>query len=202
MLNISNLSFGYPLKPILHNFSLQMQRGECLHIIGENGSGKSTLLKLISGFLLPTAGSIQWAIPHPRSETAHLDADSNGLYLQLSAFQNLQLGKNHTYTQQRQALTKWGIRTPYIQNSLAVKKFSTGMRRRLALCRLEQMQKMVWVLDEPLNGLDSNGVDLLSHSLNHKITQLQGCVVVTGHQKMMAEVLPPQTRAIYLHEKN
>jgi branched-chain amino acid transport system ATP-binding protein len=54
MLTIDNLSVSYEgLKVVLHDFSLQVNRGELVAVIGSNGVGKSTLLRTISGILKP-----------------------------------------------------------------------------------------------------------------------------------------------------
>lgn len=61
MIEVSNLTFSYPStnSPILENFSLQIEAGETISIMGANGSGKTTLARCLNGLLLPTAGDVR-----------------------------------------------------------------------------------------------------------------------------------------------
>lgn len=59
MINIQNLSFHYKKKsPLFNNFSLEVESGRIVGLLGKNGAGKSTLLHLISGLIQPKAGKI------------------------------------------------------------------------------------------------------------------------------------------------
>ena len=58
MIELKNISFSYPEKPIFDNFSLSANSGECVGIVGNNGAGKSTLLKLMTGVLRPIEGEV------------------------------------------------------------------------------------------------------------------------------------------------
>lgn len=58
MIELKNIAFSYPGKPIFNDFSMKAEAGECVGIVGKNGTGKSTLLKLICGVLRPDAGEV------------------------------------------------------------------------------------------------------------------------------------------------
>jgi branched-chain amino acid transport system ATP-binding protein len=60
MLKISEIEVRYSGVPVIHNVSLEVNRGELVSVVGSNGAGKSTLLKTIAGSLHPTKGSIQF----------------------------------------------------------------------------------------------------------------------------------------------
>jgi branched-chain amino acid transport system ATP-binding protein len=60
MLRVSEIEVRYSGVPIIHNVSLEVNRGELVSVVGSNGAGKSTLLKTIAGALHPTKGSIQF----------------------------------------------------------------------------------------------------------------------------------------------
>ena len=59
MLKVSEIEVRYSGVPVIHNVSLEVNRGELVSVVGANGAGKSTLLKTITGALHPTRGSIQ-----------------------------------------------------------------------------------------------------------------------------------------------
>ena len=60
MLTISNLNVGYGPVQVLFGVSLAAQAGQCVGVLGPNGAGKTTLLRAISGFLVPTSGTIEF----------------------------------------------------------------------------------------------------------------------------------------------
>ena len=60
MLRVSEIEVRYSGVPIIHNVSLEVNRGELVSVVGSNGAGKSTLLKTIAGALHPAKGSIQF----------------------------------------------------------------------------------------------------------------------------------------------
>jgi len=60
MLKVSEIEVRYSGVPIIHNVSLEVERGELVSVVGSNGAGKSTLLKTIAGALHPTKGSIRF----------------------------------------------------------------------------------------------------------------------------------------------
>jgi len=60
MLKVSEIEVRYSGVPIIHNVSLEVNRGELVSVVGSNGAGKSTLLKTIAGALHPAKGSIQF----------------------------------------------------------------------------------------------------------------------------------------------
>jgi branched-chain amino acid transport system ATP-binding protein len=60
MLKVSEIEVRYSGVPVIHNVSLEVNKGELVSVVGSNGAGKSTLLKTIAGSLHPTKGSIQF----------------------------------------------------------------------------------------------------------------------------------------------
>lgn len=130
---------------LFEGLDLQLEAGEALHVIGPNGSGKSSLIRLVAGLLKPSAGRIA------RADAALAD---EGLALD----RELPLGK---------ALAFWA--GPLLTQALAafaleelakvpVRLLSTGQAKRARLARVVASGARLWLLDEPLNGLDSNGV--------------------------------------------
>ena len=62
LLSLRNVTAAYTDRIVLNAFSLDVHRGDCLHITGENGSGKTTLLRLMAGLLQPVSGTV-WRAP-------------------------------------------------------------------------------------------------------------------------------------------
>ena len=130
---------------LFERLDLTLEAGEALHITGPNGSGKSSLIRLVAGLLKPDAGRIE------RARAALAD---DGLALD----RELPLGR---------ALGFWaGPRladalTAFELEELApvpVRMLSTGQAKRARLARVAATGAPLWLLDEPLNGLDRKGV--------------------------------------------
>ena len=131
---------------LFSGLSLKLEAGDALQVTGPNGTGKSSLIRILAGLLRPYAGAVE---------------HSGSLVLvdeRLALDEHLPLGR---------ALAFWqnldGCSTP--DNVLAilqlddllevpVRFLSTGQRKRAALARLLNGGRKVWLLDEPLNGLD------------------------------------------------
>jgi heme exporter protein A len=131
---------------------VQLEAGEALHITGPNGSGKSSLIRLVAGLLLPNAGRIE------RAEAALAD---EGLALD----RELPLGR---------ALAFWNgprlgeAMTAFHLDELArvpVRLLSTGQAKRARLARVMASGAPLWLLDEPLNGLDRDGTKRLDMAI-------------------------------------
>jgi heme exporter protein A len=158
---------------LFERLDLQLGSGEALHITGPNGSGKSSLIRLVAGLLRPSAGTIE------RADAALAD---EGLALD----RELPLGR---------ALAFWrGPRlaeamTMFALDRLApvpVRLLSTGQARRARLARAMASGAPLWLLDEPLNGLDGQGVSELDAAIAaHR--SAGGAVVAASHAPLASD---------------
>lgn len=127
--------------------SLDLQGGEALHITGSNGIGKSSLMRILAGLLRPYAGNVA----HTGAiglvdERPALDGQvplSDGL-----AFWAGVDGCNNLETQAEVMGVTGLLDVPF-------RYLSTGQRKRAAFARLLAQGASIWLLDEPLNGLDT-----------------------------------------------
>lgn len=152
---------------------LSLEPGEALHVAGPNGAGKSSLIRLVAGLLKPAAGRIE------RVDAALAD---EGLALD----RELPL---------RQALSFW--RGPRLAEALAafdldrladvpVRFLSTGQAKRARLARVLASGAPLWLLDEPLNGLDRDGAQRLAAAIAaHR--DAGGAVLAASHLPMAGE---------------
>ena len=132
---------------LFEDLGLELGAGDALHITGPNGSGKSSLIRLAAGLLRPEQGRIA------RSELAMAD-EATALDRELPL---------------RRALQFWGGRVEEAMDALdlarladvPVRLLSTGQAKRATLARVAASGAPLWLLDEPLNGLDSDGVERL-----------------------------------------
>jgi heme exporter protein A len=156
---------------LFEGLSLSVAAGEALVVTGPNGVGKSSLLRIAAGLLRPSAGMVERAGRVAwQSEAAALDGDRTlgealGFWAKLDG------------TRPDAAIDAMGIahlaRVP-------VRYFSTGQRRRAAIARTIANGAPLWLLDEPANGLDAEGIDRLGDAIRaHR--EAGGAVVVATH---------------------
>jgi len=160
MLRVKNLTFAFKNRPLFQNISFDVKAGQLTRLAGSNGSGKSTLLGLITGLISGAEDSVSYTGDNDfREWTSWIAPDANGLIPTMSATANLSFwlelrGLSSDVAKLRETLTAWGLSGDWVQSSLPVARFSTGMKRRLALARLLLEDTKLWLLDEPLFGLD------------------------------------------------
>ncbi|MBC7661907.1 MAG: heme ABC exporter ATP-binding protein CcmA [Chitinophagaceae bacterium] len=191
MLEIKSLGFKYQYKTILSGLSFDAKPGEILHITGPNGSGKTTLMSILAGLRKESAGTIHYRLPDGttaldrRSFVEYLPAEANALFGKMDAMSNLRLwlrlrGLDDSDNAIRPILKNWELDHPLIRENFSVESFSTGMKRRLALARLELSKTPCWLLDEPLYGLDAKGIDTFQTMLNGHLLS-QGITIIVSH---------------------
>ncbi len=182
MLQINGLSKSFPPRVIFRDISFKLDAGEVLHLEGRNGAGKTTLLKIIVGLLPYTRGEIIFKGGSGRRLCEHLPAASDGFFAQLSAWDNLRWWaklKNRTLDENKilPALQRCGICFP---RNLAVGLFSSGMKRRLSMARLLLSPSPLWILDEPLAVLDSEGTQTFRELLAQHVHD-GGAAIIVSH---------------------
>ena len=149
---------------VLKDVSLTLEAGKIHGIIGRNGSGKTVLMKCICGFLQPTSGSVKVfdkAIGHDcdfAQDTGML-IETPGFLPHETGLNNLlwlaRLGKGASKDRVRQLIEQVGL-DPSLKKT--VSQYSLGMRQRLGIAQTLLDDPSLMILDEPMNGLDKNGV--------------------------------------------
>ena len=205
MLIVNNLRFGYQHRSILDGLSFHCKAAEVVHLAGPNGVGKSTLMGILAGLLAEKDGEVRFEGPEGpttdyRQHCEYLGAEANGLYAKLDAMTNLRLwtalrGRKPDDARLIAELSRWGLGSPLVYQDFAVEKFSTGMKRRLALARVSLSQTRLWLLDEPFYGLDRNGIKVFQQALAEHLEQ-RGAVVIVSHDS--EPLLPFKVRVIDL----
>jgi heme exporter protein A len=158
---------------------------EVLHLQGANGIGKTSLLETLAGLRRAEAGQI---VVSPETSQVHWLGHKNALNPSLSPQENLEFwcGLNAVPTTGIViALDRLGVSRV---RHRACRTLSAGQKRRSALARLLLSPRKLWLLDEPLDGLDLKGLALFSELLNAHL-QTGGAAVVTSHQALPASVL-------------
>lgn len=146
---------------------------------GANGSGKTSLLRLLAGLSPPCAGSVERPARMPRF-VGHANALKDDLTLLESlAFEAQMRGLPRPDACAQQALAQMGLAA---QRHHLARGLSQGQKRRAALARLAlDDEPCAWLLDEPLDALDADGVQQLGRLVQAHV-QRGGAVLYTSHQ--------------------
>lgn len=188
MLSIDQLGFRYRRRFLFRRLSFTVEPGQLWHIKGPNGCGKSTLMGLLTGRLEPSEGEVAYLNEDYKSQFEYLAAEQNALFGELSAWDNLRFWLQwkgaRTAAQLDEAMGRtleaWGFRNRLVVEDFPVATFSTGMKRKLALIRVALSGSPLWLLDEPLYGLDADATAVFRQTLMDHCSG-GGAVVAVSH---------------------
>lgn len=186
MLKINSISKSFKNNLVFDNVSLECHRGEISGFIGPNGSGKSVFFKVISGFLKPSSGEIQYDGAVVGKDIDFLP--NLGVLIEKPGFiENYTHKKNLEYLAAISGLiTKEDIDDVLIKVGLdpnlntKVKNFSLGMRQRLGIAQAIMENQEIIVLDEPFNGLDKRGQSEMKEVIN-SLRNDNKVILLTSH---------------------
>lgn len=149
---------------VLDNVSLKLESGKIYGLIGRNGSGKTVLMKCICGFLRPSKGKILIDGQELLNNEKLLDdfgiiIESPGFLPNYSAMKNLTLLSMIRGKCDKQEIEKT-IKLVGLDptSRKKVSKYSMGMKQRLGIAQAIMEHSNILILDEPMNGLDNDGV--------------------------------------------
>ena len=187
ILTTDNLTKIYGDKRAADAVSLHIKKGDVYGLIGRNGAGKTTILKMICGLSRPSSGSITFAgktgaeLAHEMHNIGSL-IETPGLFPKMSAYQNIKIkcilcGKNDDeYI--KSLLLQVGLENV---DKKPVQSFSLGMKQRLGIALALVGDPEFIVLDEPINGLDPQGIAEMREIIR-KLSKERGMtVIVSSH---------------------
>lgn len=164
--------------------SFELPPGSVLGVVGSNGAGKTTLLRLLTGLVPAHAGTI--AVYGNRVRFGHMP-HSTGALIEIPAFVGRATGRENLLVacdRRREFLERIdglmhdvGLESAA---SVAVSRYSQGMRQRLAIARSLLSDPDLLLLDEPTNGLDPEGIRWLRHLIKQR-AEAGRTVVMSSH---------------------
>ncbi len=194
IIEIKELDLSIKKTEILKKVSVSFEQGKIHGLIGRNGSGKTMLMKCICGFIRPTSGTIcvngrEVGKDCDFPENIGIIIETPGFIPYYSGFKNLKLiadlNKKADTEQIKRAMSQVGL-DPTLKRHVV--KYSLGMRQRLGLAQAIMENPDILILDEPMNGLDKEGVeDMRKYLLDFKT---QGkTILIASHSSEDIEVL-------------
>ncbi|HIE40250.1 MAG TPA: ATP-binding cassette domain-containing protein, partial [Thiomicrorhabdus sp.] len=179
VIELEKVTFGWPTKPIIKDFSGLIMRGDKVGIIGANGCGKSTLISLLLGKLSPTSGEITLGT---NLQIAYFDQHRAQLDENKAVAESIIEGSDYVEINgQRKHII--GYLADFLFSAdrarQPVKALSGGERNRLLLARVFSKPSNLLLLDEPTNDLDIETLELLEEL----IMNYKGTVLIVSHDR-------------------
>lgn len=188
MIKIEHLTKKFKENVVLDDINMVWEAGNIYGLVGRNGSGKTMLMKCVCGFVMPTSGTVT-----VKGQIVGKDIDipdnmgiiieNPGFLPNYSGFKNLQLlamiqnkiGKKEI----EEILKKVGLDPA---NKKHLSAYSLGMRQRLGIAQALMENPEILLLDEPMNGLDNEGVEEVRQLLLELKTEGK-LIVIASHTK-------------------
>lgn len=185
LLEVNNIGKSYDGEEVFSSFSLEVQRGDRIGIIGNNGRGKTTLAKMLAGVIEPDSGSIRRGqnismqyIPQIHTDVIKKDGREGSFTI----LEWLQTRNPDAYEQDvRGALGKMLFSGDDAFKK--VKALSGGETARLMLCNISLKKDNFFIFDEPNNHLDLESVSSLSCALE----EYKGTSIIVSHDRDMIQ---------------
>lgn len=165
VISLENVTKKFGNTTVLQHINIQFEEGRIYGIVGRNGSGKTVLFKLIVGYLSATTGKVkvcgkEIGKDSDFAENIGLIIENPGFLSGYTGYKNLEylasirriIGKEEI----RDSMRKVGLDP---DNRKKVGKYSLGMKQRLGIAQAIMENPDILILDEPMNGLDKQGVE-------------------------------------------
>lgn len=165
VLEVRDIHRNYGKKEVLKGVTFQINSSEIVGLIGKNGAGKSTLFKVITGLLKQKSGTVKILDQEVSSKNRKIFQqvgcliEQVSLYPHLTGYEHIQIVAKLTDTkidEDVETLISTLKMNSYIHNK--TKTYSQGMKQRLGILLAVLNKPKLLLLDEPLNGLDPEGV--------------------------------------------
>jgi heme exporter protein A len=193
-LTITDLACRRGNRTLFRGVNLTLRPRDALWLRGRNGRGKTSLLRLAAGLSVPEGGQVLWGDAPVRRAEGFLQrllyiGHSNALKDDLTALEALQFlarlhGRADDDASLHAALDRLGMAS---RRDAPVRTLSQGQRRRVALARLAlERAAALWVLDEPYDALDADGLRVVNELLRAHLAR-GGSMLLTSHLHPGAE---------------
>ena len=190
LLEVKNLKKGFFKKKVLNNFNLQLKKGYIYGLVGPNGSGKSTFMKILVGLIQKTSGEILFQGENYNLKTRYKIAyqpTEDYFYKWMKVIDAINFYRDFYKDFNREKAIKL-IGEMQVALEEKVSSLSTGQKVRLKIALTLSRDVPLYLLDEPLNGVDPVSrdkiVNLISSELNEKKT-----IIISSHLIKEFEVI-------------
>ena len=188
VLEVANLSKSFGKRKVLDNINLTIYEGDIIGLIGPNGAGKTTLIKTILRLYYYDKGSVEICGYDTKKQLEQALSkvgaiiEKPDMYDQLTGRKNLKITEllNNIHDQKyvEEMIEFVGLKTRINDK---VKKYSLGMKQRLAIANALIKKPKLLILDEPTNGLDPKGIRELRQMLKTISQEQNMSILISSH---------------------
>lgn len=182
VLKINGVSKSYGKASVLDNMSFTVPRGSIYGLVGRNGAGKTTIMRIISGLQKPTDGTIEYGYDNKKLGNVGALVELPSIYSNASARENLIYQYTNLGLKVDDSVDKL-LELVGLGDTGKKKagKFSLGMRQRLGIAMAMAGSPEVLILDEPINGLDPQGIIQIRDMLTSINKEKGVTIIISSH---------------------
>lgn len=186
VISFESLTKKYGKHIAVENFSANIYAGKITGFLGPNGAGKSSALRCLVGLSAPTSGNAKIfgkpyrELDHPLNRVGTV-LDNRGFHPALTGRQNLKIIAASADIKNSRIDQVLDLVELTASQNIRMKKYSLGMKQRLALAGAILGEPEILILDEPANGLDPAGIAWLRKFLK-EMAQRGKTILVSSHQ--------------------
>lgn len=187
-IRVNELYKSFDQQPVLQNVNFHVKKGAIIGLIGPNGAGKTTFIRILNGVIKSDKGSIVINGLDPLKDgddirkMSGIVTESAGLYHQMSGEENLRFFSELYGVKNKNRVVELLMLFDLIDHKdKKVGKYSTGMKKRLALAKALLHKPEILFLDEPTNGLDPDGIKLVLSYLKKYNEETGTTMIICSH---------------------
>lgn len=189
LIKCHNISLGYDKVSIVKDFTLSINDGEYICIVGENGSGKTTLVKTILGLRKPLSGKIEYLGGLTKKDIGYLpqtsdiksDFPASVFEIVLSGFEGKRFRIIHSKDEKQEAIYNMQLVGISDLKNKSYQDLSGGQKQRVLLARALSSTNKILFVDEPTSALDPNGIEDMYNIISHINKKHNITIVMVSH---------------------
>ncbi len=188
ILKTTQLTKAFNQVEVVKNINMNVKRGEIYGLLGPNGVGKTTVMKMIMNLVKPTAGEIELFGRVLENDSFDVLKRISAIieypvfYDKLTARENLELHCDYMGYPNKEGINQ-ALELLKLKgtNQKMVKEFSLGMKQRLGIARAIVTKPEILILDEPINGLDPEGIRETRELLKRLSKESGITIIISSH---------------------
>lgn len=191
ILEVKNLVKRFDRKEVIKGIDFSLESGKVLGILGPNGQGKTTLLNLISGLLKPNFGSVKIDGVQVGSETKRKVSylqEKNNIYRWMNIREIIEF-YNDFYDDFNKEEMKRLLKFMNLDEAMKVNNLSKGMCEKLALSLTLSRDSKLYILDEPISGVDPVTREKIMNSIIEKLDGKISIIITTHYVDELEKIL-------------